>query len=503
LRDRDRRDRIRRVAERAAARHGLSVREDEGLLTELTYMLEEPRVLVGSFPDEYLQLPPEVVTTAMRSHQRYLALQDDRGRLVPRFITFTDGVVRSPAEVRRGNEKVLNARLADARFYWGEDVRRGVDGLADELDRIVFIEGLGTLGEKSRRLEHLAQYLNGRLKRRTPLDESLVRRAARLAKFDLASEMIKDGKEFTKLQGVIGAHYARAAGEDRSVVSAIRDHYRPRTPGDRVPRSTLGLIVGVADRIDTICGCFVAGLTPTGSQDPYGLRRLANGLIRIARDEPGVELETLVDEALGLYGEAADPGRRDAVVDFLKSRCEAFLREDGVSYDIANAVIPVAWSRPGVALERSRAIARLRGDERFERLIQGVKRVGNILAPEHRRTGVEWSRILRALGGEEPLIEGLAFSAEAFEDARERELLEAVVRVAPEVESAERDERFAEVLVGLSRLGRPIDAYFDRVLVNTDDGRLRANRHAFLAVLYALFSRYADFSEIVEIEAAP
>jgi glycyl-tRNA synthetase beta chain len=504
VRDVQRRETIVRLAERAAARAGLTLQEDDGLVTELTYMLEDPRVLVGGFPEEYLRLPPEVVTTAMRSHQRYLALQGERGKLVPRFITFTDGKVLSPAEVRRGNEKVLNARLADARFYWSEDMRRGVDALAAELDRIVFIEGLGTIGQKMRRIEGLALELNRQLSAREPVDETLLRRAATLAKFDLASEMIKDGKEFTKLQGRIGAHYARAAGEDRQVVAAIREHYLPRNPGDRVPRSTLGALIGVADRVDTICGCFLAGFTPTGSQDPYGLRRQANGLIRIIRDEPAIGLDTLVERAVSAYagGDYAathvDNAHRDAIVDFFKSRCEAFLRDQGIPYDVANAVKQLSWMRPGVALDRARDIARLRGEERFERLITGVKRVGNILGADHRVMGADWEQIHAALASKAPLAGAIAFSPERFDDPREDALLQSLRVEAPEIERAEGDGRFSDVLAGLSSLADPIDAYFDSVLVNTEDRDVRANRHGFLAVVYAVFARYADFSEIVE-----
>jgi glycyl-tRNA synthetase beta chain len=504
VRDDRRRETIVRLAERAAARAGLTLQEDDGLVTELTYMLEDPRVLVGSFPDEYLRLPPEVVTTAMRSHQRYLALQGQRRKLVPRFITFTDGKVLSPAEVRRGNEKVLNARLADARFYWSEDMRRGVDALAAELDRIVFIEGLGTIGQKVRRVEDLALELNRRLTAREPVDETRLRRAATLAKFDLASEMIKDGKEFTKLQGRIGAHYARAAGENREVVAAIREHYLPRNPGDRVPRSTLGALIGIADRVDTICGCFLAGFTPTGSQDPYGLRRQANGLIRIIRDEPAIALATLIDRAVAAYAgddypaASVDDTHRGAIVDFFKSRCEAFLRDQGVPYDVANAVKQLSWDRPGVALDRARDIARLRGEEQFERLITGVKRVGNILGDDHRVMGAGWEQIHAALASNAPLAGDIAFSSERFDDPREGALLGALRGAVPEIERAERDGRFPDVLAGLSGLAAPIDAYFDSVLVNAEDRAVRANRHAFLAVVYAVFARYADFSEIVE-----
>ncbi len=499
-----RRERVRSLAGKAAARIGLHLVEDDNLITELTFMVEDPHVIVGEFPEEYLKLPPEVVTAAMRSHQRYITLVDDKKKLVPHFITFTDGRVTSPAQVRRGNEKVLKARLADAQFYWNEDIRRGVDGLSDELDRIVFIEGLGTLGQKWRRIETLALALNDRLSRRERVSEALVSRASKLAKFDLASEMIKDGKEFTKLQGLIGSHYARVVGEDRDVVAAIAEHYRPRTPAERVPRSTLGALVGVADRVDTICGCFLAGFIPTGSQDPYALRRLANGLIRIVSDEPGIHLDELIEQAVALYvgggfttQETAD-GTRGALVDFFKARCEAYLKDKRVPYDVANAVKPLSWAQPGLALDRSREIARLRGDSRFERLITGVKRVGNILSAQHRLMGLDWGRIHAALDGTADLADGIGFSGDLFQDPPETALLDALRKAAPRIVEFEQQHDFAEVLHALSTLADPIDAYFDGVLVNCEDSALRSNRHGFLAAVYALFSRYADFSEIVE-----
>jgi glycyl-tRNA synthetase beta chain len=366
----------------------------------------------------------------------------------------------------------------------------------------VFIEGLGTIGEKSRRVQRVAHAISRRLGEADTPDDALVSRAARLAKADLASEMIKDGKEFTRLQGVIGAHYARESREDNRVVAAIREHYRPRTPADAPPRSVLGAVIGVADRMDTICGCFVAGFKPTGSQDPYGLRRSANGLIRIIEGRPGVRLDEAIDEAFAAYresGVAGDLGAaRGEVIEFMKGRAEGYLRENGVPYDVANAMVPVSWTRPGEALRRGREIARLRGDAVFERLITGVKRVGNILPPESRSLGVGWDAIRSAAleGGE--LRPGVSYSREAFEDEAERGLAEALGDALPKLESAESGERFREVLEGLSALADPIDLYFDRVLVNCEDRAVRANRLAFLSVVYAVFGRYADFSRIVE-----
>lgn len=497
-----RRARIRQVAERAAASRSLTLIDDSDLLTELTFMLENPRVLVGAFDAHYLELPAEVVTTAMRSHQRYLALSGRRGRLEPAFVTFTDGPVSAPAVVRHGNERVLKARLEDASFYWREDVKRGVDGLSAALDRIVFIEGLGTLGEKWRRLETIALDANSRLTQRASASESDVTRVCQLAKADLASEMIKDGKEFTKLQGVIGAHYARACGEPRAIADAIREHYQPRTPAEPLPASTLGMVVAIADRIDTICGCFLAGFKPTGSQDPYALRRSANGLVRLIADEPGLSLAGLADVALNGYdrarAEASDADTRAELNDFLRTRCEAYLKENGVAYDVAAAVTPLSWATPGIALSRARALGQLRGREQFERLITGVKRVGNILSAQHRHAGVPWDRLVAAAAGDSDLVPGIRFSPARFEDPNEGSLHEAVAAALHDIAQLNSSERVGDVLERLARLADPIDRYFDSVLVNCDDPDLRENRLALLAVVYALFARYADFSAIVE-----
>jgi glycyl-tRNA synthetase beta chain len=499
-----RRERIWALAEAAAARSGLVPRSDEGLLAELTFMLENPRVLLGEFPETYLSLPSEVVTTAMRSHQRYIALTDARQTLVPKFIAFTDGPVRGTAEVRKGNEKVLQARLEDAQFYWHEDLKRGVDGLAAELRRIVFIEGLGTIGQKADRIAALARYVNelrGGADRQ-PIE--LIDRAAALAKADLASEMIKDGKEFTLLQGRIGSHYASECGEDPAVVAAIDQHYGPTTPQDAVPESQLGATIGVADRVDSICGCFLAGLIPSGSQDPYALRRQANGLMRILEQAPEIRTDDLVARSLDQYVGQGLAGRQDAeaavqpLAGFFEARCEAFLKERGIAYDVVDAVSRVSWPRPGVALIRARTLQANRGDSRFERLITGVKRVGNILPEDNRMYGASWPTIQAALDPSGPGDGRERFSAAAFEQPAESLLYKAVTEAVPRMIESDRRHDFSAVLDILSGLADPIDAYFEEVLVNCEDPDLRNNRHRFLAAVFLVFSRYADFSHIVE-----
>ncbi len=499
-----RKAKLRSLAKGAADSKGLKVVEDDDLLTELAYMVENPRVLLGTFDAVFLDLPAEVVVTAMRAHQRYIALTDRHGRLSPHFITFTDGPVKGAADVVVGNERVLRARLADARFYWQDDLRRGVDTLADELDRIVFIEGLGTIGEKWRRMLEVARIVNGQLEGAARVPDDVLSRTARLAKADLASTMIRDGKEFTALQGIIGARYAAASGEPSAVADGIREHYQPRAASDPLPSSPAGQVLAAADRVDTLTGCFLAGFKPSGSQDPYALRRNGNGLVRLAAEMPGVSLDELFEKSASSYAATLGGAEVDArwkekragadLFEFMWGRVDGYLRDNGVAYDVAASVLPVSWTRPGVALSRARAIGQLRGDRVFERLITGVKRVANILQKERRRLGSDWNEIRQGLGGSGTV----RFDPARFEDPAESALLQAVRDDLDRIEAAEKRGDVTGVLKSLSLLADPIDAYFDRVLVNAPDPAVREARHGLLTAIYALFGRYADFQAIVE-----
>jgi glycyl-tRNA synthetase beta chain len=382
-----------------------------------------------------------------------------------------------------------------------------VEALSSELDRIVFIEGLGSIGQKWRRVLEVAREINARLPLSARVDDDALARAARLCKADLASTMIRDGKEFTSLQGVIGAQYALACGEDEGVAAAIREHYAPRAATDALPASALARVIGLADRVDSITGCFLAGLKPSGSQDPYALRRGANGVVRLAVELPGVRLDEVLEAAKASYASVLERGDLDDrwtkkragadLADFMRGRVEAFLKDQGLAYDVVDAVVPVAWVEPGVAAARAREIAALRGDRTFERLITGVKRVGNILAKDRRRLGASWDEVRAGLAGP-----GEAFSTDRFQDPAETRLLEALRKGLGQIDELESRTSFTGVLRVLASLADPIDGYFDRVLVNSDDAAVRENRHAFLAAAYALFGRYADFQRIVE-EGSP
>lgn len=495
---------LERLAHKAADKEGLRLIEDPGLFEQLTFMLEDPRSLLGGFDRKYLQLPAPVVVTAMKAHQRYFALSKKGKRasaLVPHFLTFTEGRVGAPSVVRHGNEKVLKARLEDALFYWQEDLKTGMDGLAGKLASIVFIEGLGTLDHKSARVRDLALAVH-ELGDDREVTVDTVRRAAHLAKADLASEMIKDGKEFTLLQGLIGSCYAAESGEAAEVVAAIREQYMPRAPGDALPKSALGALIGIADRLDTITGCFLAGFIPSGSQDPYALRRQANGLLRLLEGRPHVSLGPLLDQAILAYSTEEVSGDVEAVrallVDFMKSRVATFLKDKGIAYDAVAAVSAVAWARPSLALRRAESIEALRGDEAFELLITGAKRVGNILADDKKVYGVDLDTLREAFAGGSAAPTVMRFDTSAFVDEAERALHRAVAETLRSVAEKEATGDGTKTLRALSGLGPAIDRYFDEVLVNTPETPLRDNRHGFLAGVFALFSKYADFSHIVE-----
>jgi glycyl-tRNA synthetase beta chain len=499
-----RRATIESLAAKAAAERSFEVIEDADLVDELTFMLESPQVFMGEFDKSYLALPPEVVKTAMKAHQRYLALRAKGKRLVPFFLTFTEGKPRSIGVVRAGNERVLKARLEDALFYWKEDLAAGIDGLSAKLSSIVFMEGLGSLADKAKRLHALGAIADAMWPEgdRTPAE--LIERASLLVKADLASEMVKDGKEFTLLEGLIGSHYAKEASEGAEVVAAIGEHYLPRSPSDPLPRTRLGTVLGIADRVDTLAGCFLAGLIPTGSQDPYALRRQAMGLVRILEHHPQVSITPIVRAAVDGYVSAGLGGARDPkevvsqIEDFIRARTENFLREKGIAPDVVEAVGAVAWQTPGVALRRARAMERLRGDRAFELLVTGAKRVGNILPREMKTYGADREAIedtwLR--GGTTP--GGAPFDPERFEDDEERDLHAAIRDAIPILAEAEAASDYKQVFSTLSALGPWIDRYFDHVLVNSPDPLVRTNRQRFLAAVFTLFSRYADFSRIVE-----
>ena len=491
-----RRARILAGAREAAAALGGRLVEDEELLHTVTFLVEEPALLTGRLDDGFLAMPREVVVTAMKSHQRYFSVEDDAGRLLPGFVVVMNGERPRPELVREGNERVLKARLEDARFYWDEDRRTGLDGLMRRLESVVWVEGFGSVAQRAERLRALSGRLAGLLDL-PGLDREGLDWAARYAKADLASEMIKDGKEFTRLQGYMGQEYARAEGVDDGRGRLILEHTLPRFAGDRLPDSPEGRVLALADRLDAVAGLWAAGFAPTGSKDPYALRRQALAALRILLEgRLPLDLDALLEAALAGYADAAPTSLHPELRRFFDGRLESMLEEEGVAPDIFRAVLATGESRVLDLRERALALNVLRGDPAFEKLVIGARRVSNILAKEGTDVApAEAAATLSAWAG----AKGARFGFEdgsLVEDA-ERALHEAVRAAAPRLQGEADTRDYGAAYRRLAGLGESIDRYFDEVMVNCEDAALRANRLAFLRNLAHLFLHFAALSEVV------
>ncbi len=477
--------------------------EDAELMEEVVFLCEHPTALLGSYDERFFTLPPEVIVTALRAHQRYFALARADGGLLPRFLTLRDGGEEALDTVRRGNERVLRARLADALFYWEFDQRQKPDAQAARLATVTWIEGFGSVLDKTRRLERLVQQLWERgLGGPGPVPPEAVRAAA-LCKSDLVSEMIKDGKEFTRLEGTIGAHYARQAGESEAVARAIERHYLPRGASDELPGDPISSVLSAADRLDTLAGCWLAGFVPTGAKDPYALRRHALALLRIVLGlSAHVSLRELIGLALapyaGLAGDAKLETAAIEVADFVRTRLEGHLEALDCLPETVKAALPAHGDDPVDALAWAQALAGFRGRPDFGLLATGFKRCKNILEGRilsgEDLTGCP-DRWLR--GGATP--DGR--SLEDLPEAAEQELRREVAAAAKRLATAEAGGDRIAILQTLSGFGPAIDKFFDSVRVNVDDEELRALRHGFLREIHGLFARYADFSEMAPPDA--
>jgi len=448
---------------------------DEVLLDEVVFLVECPTVFSGRFDERFLELPRDVVVAAMKGHQRYFAVESEAGRLLPHFLCVSNTPPDHVDAIREGNERVLESRLDDAAFYWDEDTKTSLAGKVDALGNVVWLEGLGSLLDKTRRIERLSDWIAADLGEAARGD---VTRAARLAKADLVTEMVKDGKEFTELQGVMGREYALASGESEAVAVAIREHYLPRFAGDDLPRTAIGTILSIADRADSIVGCFSAGLVPTGSQDPYALRRQAIGIVRMI-DEGGLDLSLrdLVVEASRGYGVGAD--REDdlvlGVLDFVRQRARVFYIDAGYAYDLVDAVLEASLDRLSGVRPRLGALSHFRRNEDFAGLVIGARRVMNILKGqgEHR------------------------YDAAALVEPSSRALEAARARASDAVEEALGRGDFDRAVKELLSVRKPIDDFFDDVMVMVDDAKLRNMRLGLLREVRSLFLRIADFARVV------
>ena len=466
-----RRARIRELVENAAAELGGEARIDAALLDEVTALVEFPVAICGRFDAAFLQLPDEVLVMTMQENQKYFALFDGDGRLLPHFIAIANIDSRAPELVAHGNERVIRPRFADAEFFFNQDRKRGLDAMRMRLDAVVFQEKLGSLGERTARIIRLAKYIASH----TGADQDLVRRAADLCKADLMSDMVG---EFPKLQGVMGKYYARLQQEAAPVGDAIEQHYWPRHAGDRLPESAVAQAVALAERLDSLVGIFAIGEKPGGDKDPFALRRAALGVLRIIVEQRlGLDLRDLCQAAADGYPGNIDAAAAiDEVIEFVFDRLRGYYREQGIGSDIVDAV---ACGRPDSLYDcdlRIRALVEFQSHEAASALAAANKRIGNILKKQ-----------AAAPGGIDPAL--------LREDA-ERELYE---QLEQRRETAAASFEQGDYLPGLEQLAelRPaVDRFFDQVMVMVEEPALRDNRLALLDQLLQSFRRVADFSRI-------
>lgn len=465
---------IRAQIEAVAKENGGRAEITDDLLEEVLYLVEYPTALCGRFEEKYLQLPPEAVITPMRDHQRYFPVKDDAGKLLPLFITVRNGGKEYLETVQHGNERVLRARLADAQFFFDEDRKKSLEEHRDKLKTVVFQQGLGTMYEKTERLAQLADFIADEI----GADEKAhkhARRAALLSKADLVTGMVT---EFTELQGIMGREYAKLDGECEKVAIAIDEHYMPRFAGDAQPQTTAGRIVSTADKIDTIVGTFHLGKIPTGSQDPFALRRQALGLVHMMIEAKyHLSISRLVAKAMDLYGitETEERAKMQAdVAEFLRLRLRNVLEVEQIRYDAVDAVLGDVDDIYNVLL-RARAVTAFTGQKDAARSMQAFVRVANIA----RKNAAE------------------TIYPERFHMAEEKALYQAYTSTKSAVESLVSGEDFEGAIDALTELVAPIDAFFDNVMVMDKDETIRENRLALLRSVDAVIRDVADFTKIV------
>lgn len=465
---------IRAQIEAVAKENGGRAEITDDLLEEVLYLVEYPTALCGRFEEKYLQLPPEAVITPMRDHQRYFPVKDDAGKLLPLFITVRNGGKEYLETVQHGNERVLRARLADAQFFFDEDRKKSLEEHREKLKTVVFQQGLGTMYEKTERLAQLADFIADEI----GADEKAhkhARRAALLSKADLVTGMVT---EFTELQGIMGREYAKLDGECEKVAIAIDEHYMPRFAGDAQPQTTAGRIVSTADKIDTIVGTFHLGKIPTGSQDPFALRRQALGLVHMMIEAKyHLSISRLVAKAMDLYGitETEERAKMQAdVAEFLRLRLRNVLEAEQIRYDAADAVLGDVDDIYNVLL-RARAVTAFTGQKDAARSMQAFVRVANIA----RKNAAE------------------TIYPERFHMAEEKALYQAYTSTKSAVESLVSGEDFEGAIDALTELAAPIDAFFDNVMVMDKDEAIKDNRLALLRGVDGIIREVADFTRLV------
>ncbi|UJL44870.1 glycine--tRNA ligase subunit beta [Virgibacillus sp. NKC19-16] len=455
---------------------GFQIPVDQELLDEVRNLVEYPTVFIGSYDQKFLQLPSEVLITSMKEHQRYFSVKSNDGVLLPYFVGVRNGNDYELDTVKKGNEKVLHARLSDAQFFYEEDQKHSIDYYLEKLERVVFQEKLGTISDKVSRVVHLTTKLGNLLN----LDEDtadIAVRTAEISKFDLMTNMVS---EFTELQGVIGEKYALNYGEDKDVAKAIREHYLPKQANGELPESLAGSIVSVADKMDTIVGSIAVGLTPTGSADPYGLRRQATGVLRIMKDNKwNVSLETLIEVTQNLYQtmdidqEGIEKVKHN-LHGFFQLRAAYLLREMNIEQDVARAVLNREIGIVHYTFGKANVLTEKRNDDQFKYIQEALVRVLKL------STKTNHSEVDPAY----------------FETDTERALFEAYQSVYNKYREAKKQMEAGRTLAVLGELAEPIHHFFEHNMVMAEDEQLQDNRLSLVNSIAYLIKDYADLSAV-------
>ncbi len=469
---------IKKEVEAAAASCGACAVLDQNLLDEVTHLVEQPRALLCSYPENYLTLPRDVLITTMQSHQRYFPLEDMDRNIRPYFVAVSNNPAAPEENVRAGNEKVLKARLADARFFYDEDRRISLESRIEKLKDILFQEKLGTVYDKMERIVAFTDYLAENLPGIGAEDKTVALKAARLAKADLTTHMVG---EFPELQGIMGREYALADGEDEKTANAVYEHYLPRFTGDALPLSKAGALIALADKGDHLVGCFVAGIRPTGSQDPYALRRQSLGLIQIIMEHAfPLHFDELIEKALNLYAKrlpALDGDKTSSEIkEFVWQRLRHYMQENGINYDVVDGTLAVPVDDISALWRRARFLQQKRNDKELALAAAAYTRVSNLAS------------------NADP---DFSLNEELLQEKGEKNLYKRFQETEPKVKAFIAGGDYANTLSLLANFKEAIDPFFETVLVMAGDEEIRNNRLALLFYIRQMYLQLADFSKIV------
>ncbi len=462
LRSEERAEHIWNDAEQQAFAQGLELVEDKGLLAEVSGLVEWPVVLMGDIGEDFLSLPAEVLQTSMREHQKFFSVRDPKSGQIVKYVTVANReTADNGATILAGNSKVLAARLADAKFFWENDLRiakSGMETWTDKLENVTFHNKLGTVAEKIDRVAKLA----GEIAPKVGADPDEAEKAARIAKADLSSEMVY---EFPELQGIMGKYYAKHSGLSDEIAAVAEEHYAPLGPSDDVPTAPLSVAVSLADKIDTLTGFWAIDEKPTGSKDPFALRRAALGVIRI-----------VLENSLRMSSASGD------LLSFIHDRLKVYLRDQGIRHDVIDAAIAMPGNDDLTLLvKRTKALQSFLSSEDGENLLQGFKRANNILTAEEKKDGIEYS---------------LDPDPKFAQSDEEKGLFKALDAAQPDIVKATEGEDFETAMTSMASLRAPIDAFFEAVQVNTENDVVRRNRLCLLNRIRVVMNGVADFGQL-------